>query len=329
MYPTLSFSSPIAVGRTSNSNLKRVRRSRFDCRARAALGVVITGATRGLGLALATEFVRSGEHVVINSRRQAAVDAAVEYLRGLREDAVVSGIAGDVSQPGDVEKLLKQASQTLERVDCVICNAGSTPGRVPLYEADGLAVAASVGATLTGAILVTQSAITIMREKQKGGGHVFLVEGAGSEGLPTPRMATYGACKRALPHLVASLRTECRGTPVRIHKLSPGMVLTGLLLQDGTTPATRRVFNILAEESDTVARYLVPRISRVVMEDSGHTEIRFLTLPGGVLRMAAGFLFGWRRNRFFDEKTGSRVGAGNFDENGVRLVSDVPSSGEL
>lgn len=313
-----SFIAPLPVRNVRGH--QRTTCARFIPTARAH-GVVITGSTRGLGLALAAEFVRSGDHVVVNSRNQDAVDVAVDYLRSISEDAVVHGVAGDVSNPDDVDLMLTQASLRLKQVDCVVCNAGSTPGRVPHHEADGAMVAAAVGATLTGALLVTRSAIALMRKQQSG--HVFLMEGAGSDGLPTPFMATYGACKRALPHLVASLRTECRGTPVRVHKLSPGMVLTGLLLQDGTTPTTRRVFNILAEESETVARYLVPRISRVVRDGSRNTEIRFLTIPGGVFKMIVGFLLGWRRNRFFDEDTGERVEEGSFDENGVRVVINL------
>jgi len=164
--------------------------------------------------------------------------------------------------------------------------------------------------------------------------HVFFVEGAGSDGLPTPNMAVYGSCKRGLGFLVNSIRKEKGESTSVIHVVSPGMMLSYLLLKNGTSEWGRRIFNALAEEPRTVADYLVPRI--LAVQDSSSkkgTAIRYLTITSAIPRLLSRFVLGWRKNRFFLEDTGERVdGEGNdFDELGVRRMittSITPSTSE-
>ncbi|KAK9837017.1 hypothetical protein WJX81_007405 [Elliptochloris bilobata] len=89
------------------------------------------------------------------------------------------------------------------------------------------------------------------------------VSGWGAKFIPTA--ATHKTSKTGLTALTASLAQELRAaglTSIGVHNLSPGLVLTGLLL-DGASPAARRFFNALAEEPETDAAELVPRM-RVV-----------------------------------------------------------------
>lgn len=288
--------------------------------ARPALGVVITGSTRGLGLALAAGFLAAGDRVVVNSRSEDGVTRAVAHLQSMHpaHAANVSGLAADVSAPADVERLAEFAGP----IDAWVCNAGLSAPRGPLGDVPAERLAAVAGTNLGGALLVARAAIRAWRDRPPPhGGHLFFMEGAGSHGPATPRMAAYGASKRALPFLAGCLRAE-KEPGLRVHLLSPGMVLTGLLLHGPSSPMVRRVFNILAEEPETVANYLVPRIRDAVLQERSSSAIRFLTIPTGALRMAAGFIFGYRKNKFFDEETGRRIEQGAFDANGVRVVFD-------
>ena len=93
--------------------------------------------------------------------------------------------------------------------------------------------------------------------------------------------------------LCKSLRQEAKGR-VGIHTISPGMVLTRLLLKSATEPRARLVFDLLAELPATVADSLAPRILRV--EGSG-SHLAFLTM----FRVIAHCLLFWKfKNRFFD-----------------------------
>mmetsp|Transcript_24271 Transcript_24271/g.95535 ORF Transcript_24271/g.95535 Transcript_24271/m.95535 type:complete len:95 (-) Transcript_24271:1119-1403(-) len=91
------------------------------------------------------------------------------------------------------------------------------------------------------------------------------------------------------------------------------MVLTNLLLSDSTV-LFRRFFNLIAEEPDTVAENVVPRI----LEVSGtNKKIRFLTVPGAFLKIVVNAIF--NRNKFFDDK-GERIPgeASEFDAQRVK-----------
>lgn len=275
------------------------------------LRVLITGSTAGLGLALAEKFVRNGNHVVVNSRRQRSVEAAIAHLQELGPEGVrVTGSAGDVANPADVAQIFRTANSELDGLDAVICNAGSSTNRVPTGDVPPEEIVEAINATFTGAILTVREALAAQV------GHIFCMEGAGSDGFATPRMSTYGASKRGLDHFVSSVRREKSDS--KVHLLSPGMMPTRLLLKSGSTPRTRLIFNALCEEPDTVAGYLVPKIEDVVRQDSKPTAIRFLTIPGGIQRLAGRALLGWRKDRLFIEATGERVGEGEFDQLGVR-----------
>jgi len=120
-----------------------------------------------------------------------------------------------------------------------------------------------------------------MMRNQPRGGHIFNLDGAGSDGRPTPRFAAYGATKRSVVHLTKSLQAELQMNEVNnvmVHNLSPGMVTTDLLMSGATTKQAKFFINILAEPPDVVADYLVPNIREIPSNQSMKpTYIRFLT----------------------------------------------------
>jgi chlorophyll(ide) b reductase len=277
----------------------------------------VTGGTKGVGFALAAAFLASGDRVVIASRDQERVQAALHALGNA--EGRVFGLATDVSKPEDMRRLGAFAKDSLEgRVDVWINNAGQVGTRKNLVDLDAEDVRAVVSTNLLGALLGCREAEQVMRET---GGHCFTMDGAGAGGNPTAGYAAYGATKRAVPQMVASISQELKDSAVRFHVLSPGMVLTDLLMSGNADVQSRRFFNYLAEEPDTVASNLVPRIRALALGagDKRNTYIRFLTLPRAFLQIASGFLLGVRKNRYFDETTGQRVDkSGCFNENGVR-----------
>jgi len=141
---------------------------------------------------------------------------------------------------------------------------------------------------------------------QPSGGHVFNMEGAGSDGLATPRYTAYGATKAGIGQLCRSLQSESEAAAkqgkgagrVGVHNLSPGMVLTDLLL-DGATPENKQVFNILCEHPETVAAFLVPRVRTVVARGLADQRIRYLTPARALGRF---FAAPFRMGKYFDAK---------------------------
>lgn len=278
------------------------------CRA-GPRNVVITGSTRGLGKALAREFLLSGDRVVITSRSAESVGATVQELEeNLREGIVategssrnklshakVVGITSDVCEPKDVENLAKFATNELGSIDIWINNAGTNKGFRPLLQFSDEDIQQIVSTNLVGSILCTREAMRAMRRQPKGG-HIFNMDGAGSGGSSTPLTAVYGSTKCGLRQLQGSLLKECKRSRVGIHTASPGMVLTELLLS-GSTVQNKKMFNIICELPETVARTLVPRMR--IVKGSGKA-INYLTPPRILLALVTAWV---RRGRWFDDQ---------------------------
>jgi len=229
------------------------------------MNVVITGGTRGIGRGLAGEFLRRGHQVVVCGREPGAVAEAVESLSALGPGAV-AGMAVEVSDPVAMAELWNLATRRFGRVDIWVNNAGMTHRKLPLAEVPAAEVAAVVSANLTGLVYGCQVALRGMLGQ--GGGRIFNMEGFGSDGLTQDGMAVYGATKRAVRYLTASLVKEYRGTPVIIGSVSPGIVVTEFLTRDlyghdpGALDRRRRFLNLLADRVETVAPALVDGMLR-------------------------------------------------------------------
>ncbi|KAG6391123.1 hypothetical protein SASPL_148874 [Salvia splendens] len=294
----------IIIGTMIGSNMVLEEVSRLGPR-----NVVITGSTRGLGKALAREFILSGDRVIVTSRSAESVDKTVKELSvNLKQVVVVTGgssrkhlrhakvvgIPCDVSNPEDVSKLANFAVNELGSVDIWVNNAGTNKGFRPLLQFSDEDIQQIVSTNLVGSILCTREALRIMGS-QRNGGHIFNMDGAGSGGSSTPLTAVYGSTKCGLRQLQSSLLKESKKSKVGVHTASPGMVLTDLLLS-GASVKNKQMFNIICELPETVARTLVPRMR--VVKGNGKA-INYLTPPRILLALVTAWL---RRARWFDDQ---------------------------
>ncbi|KAG7668053.1 hypothetical protein Ndes2526B_g03335 [Nannochloris sp. 'desiccata'] len=272
-----------------------------------SLSIVITGGTKGIGKALAREFLRAGDRVLIASRSQTDATAAAQQLS--RETGVplsnIIAIACDVSDSTSVAHLAEEAASQLGIVDVWINNAGYSGSFKPLIEQSDEAIQQVVKTNLLGSLLAMKAAMKVMASQPSSPGrrqyHIFNTEGAGSDGMATPNYAAYGATKAGLLQLCKSMQHEAAdidavGTKIGIHNFSPGMVLTDLLLE-GATLENKRAFDILCEHPETVAAFLVPRIRCTVARGLSGQHIRYLTVFRALTRFASA---PFRLGRFFD-----------------------------
>lgn len=276
----------------------------------APLRVVITGSTKGIGKALAREFLRAGDSVVVTARSMHGVRTTVRELQAEMGPGIcIKGFDVDVSSPGSIARLASLAKNHLGGVDVWVNNAGYSGSFQSLVDAKPEQIVEVVTTNLLGSLLATRAAIRLMGG-QETAGHIFNVDGAGADGTPTPQYAAYGATKSGIAHMMGSLKAELQaaGSSVSVHTISPGMVLTGLLLS-GATTQNKQVFNILCEQPETVAAYLVPRMRTIVARNNNAQYIKYLT----PLRALWFFLNApFRVRRFFDAE-GERLYADEFD----------------
>lgn len=206
-------------------------------------GVVITGSAGGVGFAYAGEFMDRGYDVVICDVKDCTT--AAKALTARHPNGKVYHTKCDVSDASSCEALGQFAKEKLGNIGYWINNAGINGGRRALSELTMSQVETVVKVNLLGIFYCTKVAMDIMAEQEGFTGHIFNTVGSGVKGGGTPGYATYGATKRGLPQLTASLVKEIdegvQGYPkkktkgkIQVHSLSPGMVFTKLLLDDST-----------------------------------------------------------------------------------------------
>ena len=175
----------------------------------------ITGASAGIGLAIARALAREGAAVVLGARRADRLDAAVEDIRqsGGRAERVTM----DVTREPDVQRLVAHAITTFGHLDVMVCNAGfgyygtveDTPPEV---------MARMMDVNFMGTFLGARAALPVFRARARG--HLVIISSiVGRRGIA--QMSGYSATKAAQAGFAESLRTEFAGSGIRISIVYP------------------------------------------------------------------------------------------------------------
>ncbi|MEO3784396.1 SDR family oxidoreductase [Actinocorallia sp. B10E7] len=240
--------------------------------------IVVTGGTRGIGRGLAKELIARGAQVVICGR--GGVDEAAAELGA-------TGVVCDMTDRAQVKNLWEKAA-SLGPVAHWVNNAGVSTARKPLTELPAEQIETVVNANLLG--VLNGSAVAARHMLEQGFGTVWNMEGFGSDGRTMPGLVAYGATKRAVTYVTDGLAKELKGTPVKAAHLSPGMVVTDLLVQEYTPEElekAKKIFNILADKVETVTPFLAEGILKGVKNGG---RVAWLTTPKIAFRFAtAGF----------------------------------------
>jgi len=204
---------------------------------------VVTGASRGIGRAIAEAFARQGMRLVIGGL---AADRLEEAARDLRTaGAQVETVAGDVGEEAVAARLVETAAGRFGRLDVVVNNAGiGHHGR--LEDMDPSEFDRVYRTNVRGPFLVMKAAIPVMR-RQKGGTLVSLASLAGRN--PVPMRSAYAATKWAMIGLSRSVLQEVRKDGIRVIILEPGSTLT----EFGHDPAKMAQAEKLVRPEDVAA----------------------------------------------------------------------------
>jgi NAD(P)-dependent dehydrogenase (short-subunit alcohol dehydrogenase family) len=180
---------------------------------------IVTGASRGIGLATARELAREGARVVLTSRRQEAADAAVAEVEG-----EAAGFAAHAADAEAARACVAFALERFGRLDVLVNNAGTNPAFGPSVAQDHERFAKTIDVNLWGPLTWTAAAWTGWFEEH--GGAVVSTASLGGH-VPGRGIGIYNVTKAALIHLTRQLALEL-APRVRVNAVAPGIVRTKL-----------------------------------------------------------------------------------------------------
>ncbi|MEN9907863.1 MAG: hypothetical protein RLZZ540_1004 [Bacteroidota bacterium] len=232
--------------------------------------VVITGASSGIGKAIAVELAKNGVRVVLGARRTEQLKMIVEEIRNHDGEAVF--LKADVKNKTDLVQLVNMAVETYGKLDAIVNNAGVSQ----LSRIDELDVAGwedMIDINLKGVLYGMAAAIPVFKKQESG----HIVNIISTSGLKiVPMQGVYAGTKNAVRTIAEAFRQESDGT-IRITGISPGFVKTefaGNIKNQEMKNAILKNMEQFAISPETVANAVIYAISQPKDVEVGEIVIR-------------------------------------------------------
>jgi len=198
----------------SNQKIKPL----FDLSGKVAL---VTGASKGIGAAMARGLAEFGASVVVSSRKQQAVDTVAESLKSDGMEA--AGIAANVGKLEDIHHLVDQTVDLYGGLDIVINNAAANPVFGPIQNTDQGAFDKIIDVNLKGPFELCKKAYPLL--KQRGGGSIIHISSIGGI-TPEPGIGIYSVSKAAIINLTQAMAQDWGADNIRVNAICPGLIKT-------------------------------------------------------------------------------------------------------
>ncbi len=184
---------------------------------------IITGASRGIGRAIALRLAQAGARVALASRRQAGVQAVADEIGAAGGKALA--VQAHVGKPEDVDALVSRTLEAFGRIDIAVNCAATNPHFGPLLTADEGQWTKILDTNATGVFRVCRAVAPHMQSQ--GGGRIINV--ASIAGLrPSPGMGIYSVSKAAVLMLTQVLAMELGPAHIQVNAIAPGVIKTQL-----------------------------------------------------------------------------------------------------
>ena len=188
---------------------------------------VITGASQGLGLEIARQFVAAGAGVLLCARNEADLSRAREQVASMAGPGqVVESLAADVSRQEDVDRIFETALRLFPRLHILVNNAGIYGPKGSIETVDWGEWVKAVEINLYGSILCCRAVLPHFRAN--GYGKIIQLSGGGATN-PLPNLSAYAASKAAIIRFAETLAEEVRADHIDVNAIAPGALNTRLL----------------------------------------------------------------------------------------------------
>jgi len=176
----------------------------------------VTGGSSGIGLATAKEFVNQGAYVFITGRREAELARAAKEI-----GRNVTGVQGDMSNLGDLDRLFAQIKREKGKLDIVFANAGGAKfaplGKITEEHYDSI-----FNGNVKGLLFTVQKALQLLPD----GASIILNASIAASTAPLPGWSVYNATKAAVRSFARTWTTDLKDRRIRVNAVSPGYIDT-------------------------------------------------------------------------------------------------------
>ena len=185
---------------------------------------VITGASSGIGLAVAEKFVREGVNVVLNGRTE---DKLVRSALKINQPDRITAVVADITQPEAADKIISGAVKCFGQIDILVNNAGTFQSKpFTAYSIEELDIFLGY---LRGTFVLTQAIVRQMQKQGYGGSIVNIGTTLASSGVYELPSSAPITAKGGIMALTKNLSVELAPDNIRINAVAPGIVLTPIL----------------------------------------------------------------------------------------------------
>jgi glucose 1-dehydrogenase len=195
---------------------------------------VVTGSSKGIGKAIATEFANAGYSVVINARNEEELKQAAEDIsKSIKDGAKVVSIPGDISQEPVCVSLIEGAVKQFGRIDVLVNNAGIGGESKKIHELTEKDWDEVIDINLKGAFLCTREAVKNMMKngsntQDKVNNYSIINISSVHEQTPQPESAPYSASKGGMEMLTKTVALELADKGIRVNGIAPGAIATDM-----------------------------------------------------------------------------------------------------
>jgi NAD(P)-dependent dehydrogenase (short-subunit alcohol dehydrogenase family) len=243
--------------------------------------VVITGASRGIGAAIARLLGASGYSVAVNYAND--VNAAREVLTNLTSaGSRAVAIQGDISREADVLRLFEIAERELGPIRALVNNAAITGGFARVQDIDSAALTHMLAVNVAGSMLCAREAVRRMSTKRGGsGGSIVNISSIAARTGSAGEWVHYAASKGAINTFTIGLAREVAAEGIRVNAVAPGLVDTGLHAANGEPGRIARLNPTIPMQRAATPGEIAQGVLWLLSDAASYTTGTILEIGGG------------------------------------------------